>query len=76
MNGVVKAANKNIKKIVQKMIITYKDWRKMLLPYALHGYITIIQISRGEILCSLIYGMEAEMPQKIKIPSLRVLKEV
>jgi hypothetical protein len=75
MNGVIKAANKNIKKIVQKIIITYKDWRKML-PYALHGYITIIQISRGEILCSLIYGMEAEMPQKIKIPSLRVLKEV
>jgi hypothetical protein len=25
MNGVVKAANKNIKKIIQKMVVTYKD---------------------------------------------------
>jgi len=25
MNGAVKAANKNIKKIVQKMVVTYKD---------------------------------------------------
>ena len=26
MNGAVEAANKNIKKIVQKMIVSYKDW--------------------------------------------------
>jgi hypothetical protein len=25
MNGVVKVANKNLKKIIQKMIVTYKD---------------------------------------------------
>ena len=30
MNGAVEAANKNIKKIVQKMIVSYKDWHKML----------------------------------------------
>src|ERR1043165_3865220 len=36
MNGVVEAANKNMKKIVQKMVITYKDWHEML-PFALHG---------------------------------------
>src|ERR1051325_3927117 len=35
MNGAVEAANKNIKKIVQKMVITYKDWHEML-PFALH----------------------------------------
>ena len=29
MNGVVEAANKNIKKIVQKMVVTYKDWNEM-----------------------------------------------
>ena len=29
MNGVVEAANKNVKKIVAKMINTYKDWHKM-----------------------------------------------
>ena len=31
MNGVVEAANKNIKKIVAKMIDTYKDWPKFYL---------------------------------------------
>jgi len=25
MNGAVEAANKNIKKIIQKMVVTYKD---------------------------------------------------
>ncbi|XP_052734053.1 uncharacterized protein LOC128193383 [Vigna angularis] len=31
MNGVVEAANKNIKKIVQKMVVMYKDWPKCFL---------------------------------------------
>lgn len=39
MNGAVEAANKNIKKIVQKMVKTYKDWHEML-PFALHGVAT------------------------------------
>jgi len=33
MNVVVEAANKNIKKIIQKMVVTYKDWHEML-PFA------------------------------------------
>lgn len=37
MNNVVIAANKNIKKIVQKMVVTYKDWHKMFL-FTLHAY--------------------------------------
>ncbi|KAI5406183.1 hypothetical protein KIW84_052795 [Lathyrus oleraceus] len=37
MNGAVETANKNIKKIIQKMVVTYKDWHEML-PFALHGY--------------------------------------
>jgi len=37
MNGAVEAANKNIKKIVQKMIVSYNDWHEKL-PFALHGY--------------------------------------
>jgi len=28
MNGAVEAANKNIKKIVQKMVVTYRDWHE------------------------------------------------
>ena len=29
MNEAVEAANKNIKKIVQKMTVSYKDWHEM-----------------------------------------------
>ena len=37
MNGVVEAANKNVKKIITKVIKTYKDWHEKL-PFALHAY--------------------------------------
>ena len=37
MNGVVKAANKNVKKIIVKATETYKDWHEKL-PFALHAY--------------------------------------
>ena len=30
MNGAVEAPNKNIKKIVKKMTVTYKDWHEMV----------------------------------------------
>ena len=46
MNGAVEAANKNIKKIVQKMVVTYKDRHEML-PFALHGYRTTVRTSTG-----------------------------
>ena len=57
INGVVEVANKNIKKIIQKMVVTYKDWHEML-PFALHGYRTSIRTSTGETPFSLMYGME------------------
>jgi len=68
MNGAVKAANKNIKKIVQKMVVTYKDWHEML-PFTLHGYRTSIRTSTP---FSLVYGMEAVLPFEVEISSLRV----
>nr|AYQ93019.1 hypothetical protein [Lupinus angustifolius] len=34
-NKLMEAANKNINKIVQKMVVAYKDWNEML-PFALH----------------------------------------
>jgi hypothetical protein len=74
MNGAVEAANKNIKKIVQKMVVTYKDWQEWL-PYALHAYRTAIRTSTGATPYSLVYGMEAVMPLEVEIPSLRVLME-
>jgi transposase InsO family protein len=74
MNGAVEAANKNIKKILQKMVKTYKDWHEML-PFALHGYRTAVRTSTGATPFSLVYGMEAVLPVEVEIPSLRVLIE-
>ena len=74
MNGAVEAANKNIKKIVQKMVRTYKDWHEML-PFALHGYRTSMRTSTGETPFSLVYGMDAVLPVEVEIPSLRVLMD-
>ncbi|RDX70255.1 Pol polyprotein, partial [Mucuna pruriens] len=64
MNGAVEAANKNTKKIVRKMVITYQNWQEMQ-PYALHGYHTSVQTSTRATPYSL-----------VEIPSLRVLAEV
>jgi len=74
MNGAVEAANKNIKKIIQKMVVIYKDWHEML-PFALHGYRTSVRTSTGATPFSVIYGMEAVLPFEVEIPSLRVLME-
>ena len=72
MNGVVEAADKNIKRIIQKMVVTYKDWHE-LLPFALHGYRTSVRTSTGATPYSLVYCMEAVLPVEVEIPSLRVL---
>nr|KYP69846.1 Pol polyprotein [Cajanus cajan] len=76
MNGAVKATNKNIKKSIQKMVVTYKDWDEML-PFALHEQQTRISrgSSTGATPFTLVYGMEAVLPIKVEIPSLRVLTE-
>ena len=74
MNGVVEAANKNIKKIIQKVVVTYRYWHEML-SFALHAYHTIVRTSTGTTLYSLVYGMEAVMPLEVEISSLRVLMD-
>ena len=72
MNGAVEAANKNLKKIIQKMTISYKDWHKIL-PYALFAYRTTARTYTGMSPYTLTYGMEAVIPIEIEIPSLCVL---
>ncbi|XP_042486863.1 uncharacterized protein LOC122091539 [Macadamia integrifolia] len=77
MNGAVEAANNNLKRIIKKMAVTYKDWHDML-PYALHAYRTSIRTSTGATPYSLVYGMEAVLPiegGRRSVPSLRVLME-
>ncbi|RDY06354.1 Pol polyprotein, partial [Mucuna pruriens] len=71
MNGAVEATNKNLKKIIQKMVVTYKDLHEVL-PYALHGYRTSVRTSTGATSYSLVYGTEAVLPIEVEIPSLRV----
>ncbi|RDY12834.1 hypothetical protein CR513_02317, partial [Mucuna pruriens] len=71
MKGVVEAANKNLKKIIQKMVVTYKDWHEIL-PYALHGYRTLVRTSIRATPYSLVYVL----PIEVEIPSLRVLAKV
>ncbi|KAI5436135.1 hypothetical protein KIW84_022547 [Lathyrus oleraceus] len=71
MNGVVQAANKNIKKIVKP----YKDWHEML-PFSVHGYRTSVCTSTGATPFSLVYGMEAFLPIEVEFPSLRLITDV
>ncbi|PKI52180.1 hypothetical protein CRG98_027423 [Punica granatum] len=74
MNGAVEAANKNIKKIIEKMTATCKDWREIL-HFALLAYRTSIRTSTRATPYSLVYGMEAVLPIEVEIPSMRVLAE-
>ncbi|PKI38853.1 hypothetical protein CRG98_040753 [Punica granatum] len=74
MNGAVEALNKNIKRIIEKMTVTYKDWHEML-PFALLAYRTSIRTSTGATPYSLVYGMEAALLIEVEIPSMRIPAE-
>ena len=75
MNGAIEAVNKNIKKIVQKMNVSYKDWHEMF-PFALHGYWTSVRTSTRATPFSLVYGIEAVLRFEVEIPFLRILAEL
>ena len=60
-NGAVEVANKNVGWILKRSINNYKDWH-LQLPYALWGYRTSIQSSTRATPYSLVYGMEAILP--------------
>ena len=63
-NGAVEVANKNIKNILAKMVVTYKDWAKKL-PFSLWGYNTSICASTRATPYSLVYGSEAVLPIEV-----------
>ena len=73
-NGAVEAANKNIKRILSKMIETSRDWSEKL-PFALWAYHTSFRTSTEATPYSLVYGMEAVLPVEIEMGSLRVTLE-
>ncbi|XP_070032222.1 uncharacterized protein [Nicotiana tomentosiformis] len=74
MNSSVEAANKNIKKILRKMVDNYKQWHEKL-PLALLGYCTTVRTSTGETPYLLVYGTVAVIPAEVEIPSLRIIQE-
>ncbi|XP_049348236.1 uncharacterized protein LOC125812816 [Solanum verrucosum] len=74
MNGVVEAANKNIKKILRKMVDNNIGWHEML-PYVLLGYRITVRTSIGATPYLLLYGTEAVIPTEVEIPSLRIIQE-
>ena len=73
-NGSVEATNKNIKRILQRMVETSRDWLEKL-PFALWAYRTSFCTSTRATPYSLGYGLEAVLPVEIEIGSLRVTLE-
>ena len=73
-NGAVEAANKNIKRILRKMVETSRDWSEKL-PFAFWDYRTSFRTSAGATLYSLVYSMKAVLPVEIEMGSLRVALE-
>ncbi|XP_070029737.1 uncharacterized protein [Nicotiana sylvestris] len=73
-NGAVEAANKNIKKILRKMVQGSTQWNEKL-PFALLGCHTTVRTSVGATPYLLVYGTEAVIPAEVEIPSLQIVAE-
>ena len=74
INRTIEAMNKNIKRILRRIVETSRDWSKKLL-FALWAYRTSFRTSIGATPYSLVYGMEAILPVEIEMGSLRVALE-
>ncbi|XP_047257599.1 uncharacterized protein LOC124889666 [Capsicum annuum] len=68
-NEAVEAANKNLKKILRKMVQGSRKWHEKL-SFSLLGYHTTVQTSIGATPYLLVYRTEAVVPAKINIPYL------
>ncbi|KAJ9705918.1 hypothetical protein PVL29_003839 [Vitis rotundifolia] len=73
-NGAVEATNKNVKRILRRMVETSRDWSKKL-PFALWAYRTSFRTSTRATPYSLVYSMEAVLRIEIEMGSLRVTLE-
>ncbi|XP_070014942.1 uncharacterized protein [Nicotiana sylvestris] len=74
MNGAVEAANKNIKKIIRKIIEKHKQWNEKL-SFTLLGYRTTVRTSTGATPYMLVYGTEIVIPAEVEISSLSIIQE-
>ncbi|XP_070032746.1 uncharacterized protein [Nicotiana tomentosiformis] len=73
-NRAIEAANKNIKKILRKMIQGSRQWHEKL-PFELLGYHTTPRTSIGATPYLLVYRTEAVIPAEVKILSLQIIVE-
>ncbi|XP_015072462.1 uncharacterized protein K02A2.6-like [Solanum pennellii] len=73
-NGAVEAANKNIKKILRKMVQGSRQWHEKL-PFALMGYRMIVRTLVGATPYLLDYGTKVVIPAEVEITSLRTIVE-
>ncbi|XP_033510094.2 uncharacterized protein [Nicotiana tomentosiformis] len=74
MNGAVEAANKNIKRILRKIVDNHRQWH-MTLSFALLFYRTTMTTSTRATPHMLVYGIEAVISAEVEIPSLRVIQQ-
>nr|XP_016508180.1 PREDICTED: uncharacterized protein LOC107825783 [Nicotiana tabacum] len=74
MNGAVEASNKNIKRILRKIVDNHRQWHDKL-SFALLGYRTTMRTSSGKTPYMLVYGTEIVILVEVEIPSLRVIQE-
>ncbi|XP_070025983.1 uncharacterized protein [Nicotiana sylvestris] len=73
-NGAVEVPNKNIKKILRKMVQGSRQWHEKY-PFALLGYCTIVRTSVGTTPYLLVNGTDVVIPTTVKILSLRIVAE-
>ena len=73
-NGAVEVVNKNIKRILRKMVETSRNWPEKF-PFALWAYRTSFRTSTGATPFSLVYGMEIVLPIEVDVGSLRIALE-
>nr|XP_033517704.1 uncharacterized protein LOC117281954 [Nicotiana tomentosiformis] len=74
MNGAVEAANKNIKRILLKIVDNHRQWHEKL-SFALLVYRTTMRTSSGATPYMLVFGTEAVIHAEVEIPSLRFIQE-
>nr|XP_009617300.1 uncharacterized protein LOC104109652 [Nicotiana tomentosiformis] len=74
VNGAVEAANKNIRRILRKIVDNHRQWHEKLL-FALLGYRTTMRSFTGATPYMLVYDTEAVIPVEVEIQSIRVIQE-
>ncbi|XP_019241654.1 PREDICTED: uncharacterized protein LOC109221640 [Nicotiana attenuata] len=74
-NGVIEAVNKNIKKILRKMIQGSRQWHEKLPFYSFWDTAQLFAHLLVQLRICFLYGTEAVILAEVEIPSLRIIVE-